>query len=72
MYKVIRCGQKVEKSAFITRRWTEAEILRAAWELDDQLGIRVNPMKGGPELRIAPLVPMVKKNKQDNGDCDEG
>ena len=59
--RVIRCGQSKAKP-YGTRRWTTSEILMACWELDEQRGIRDNPMNGGPELKIAPLVP-IKKDK---------
>lgn len=42
--RVIRCGQS-KGQGIGTKRWSDAEILQAVWEMDDQRGIRKNPMR---------------------------
>lgn len=56
--RVIRCGQS-KGQGLGNKRWSDAEILQAAWELDDRRGIRKNPMRvDEAKLDISVMTPI--------------
>lgn len=65
--RVIRCGQKRSPPS---KQWGDAEILQAAWELDEQRGVRRNPMRVQQEILDIPILTPIAKNQSDQGNGD--
>lgn len=63
--QVIRCGRKIKQST----QWSTFDILKACWELDEQMGRRPNPLTAIPDT-IPQLNPIPQKpqERSDQGD----